>query len=67
MFTAQLVCQGTFRQVDIVRAFCVLKNSVIRSADAYRAGGAAAFYAPRAGRGASILMPKVTEVGKAES
>ena len=47
MFTAQLICQGTCRQVDVVRAFGVSKNSVIRSVDAYRAGGVAAFYAPR--------------------
>ena len=31
MFTAQLICQGACRQVDIVRAFGVSKNSVIRS------------------------------------
>jgi hypothetical protein len=59
MFTAQLVCHGTCRQVDIVRAFGVSKNCVIRSVDAYRAGGVAAFYAPRAARGASILTPEV--------
>jgi hypothetical protein len=60
MFTAQLVCQGACRQVDVVRAFGVSKNSVIRSVDAYRAGGVAAFYARRAGRGASVLTPEVT-------
>jgi Transposase protein len=60
MFTAQLICQGACRQVDIVRAFGVSKNSVIRSVDAYRTGGVGAFYAPRAGRGASVLTPEVT-------
>ena len=60
MFTAQLICQGTCRQVDIVRVFGVSKISVIRSVAAYRAGGVAAFYAPRAGRGASVLTPEVT-------
>ena len=39
MFTAQLICQGTCRQVEIVRAFGVSKNSVIRSVNTYRAGG----------------------------
>ena len=39
MFTAQLICQGVCRQVDIVRAFGVSKNSVIRSVNTYRAGG----------------------------
>ena len=33
MFTAQLICQGACRQVDIVRAFGVSKNSVIRSVE----------------------------------
>jgi hypothetical protein len=60
MFTAQLICEGACRQADVVRAFGVSKNSVIRSVDAYRTGGVAAFYAPRAGRGASILTPEVT-------
>ena len=60
MFTAQLICQGVCRQVDIVRAFGVSKNSVIRSVNTYRAGGVKAFYAPRATRGASVVTPEVT-------
>jgi transposase len=60
MFTAQLICQGACRQVDIVRVFGVSKNSVIRSVQTYRAGGVNAFYAPRATRGASVLTPGVT-------
>jgi transposase len=60
MFTAQLICQGVCRQVDIVRAFGVSKNSVIRSVDKYRAGGVEAFYAPRATRSASVMTPEVT-------
>jgi hypothetical protein len=60
MFTAQLICQGVCRQVDIVRAFGVSKNSVIRSVDKYRAGGVEAFFAPRAARSASVLTPEVT-------
>jgi hypothetical protein len=59
MFTAQLICQGACRHVDIVRAFGVSKNSVIRSVNKYRAGGVAAFYAPHASRGASVLTPEV--------
>ena len=31
MFTAQLVCQGSCRQIDILRAFGVSANSVRRS------------------------------------
>ena len=60
MFTAQLICQGVCRQVDIVRAFGVSKNSVIRSVDKYRAGGVRAFFAPRTTRGASVMTPEVT-------
>ncbi len=60
MFTAQLICQGACRQVDIVRAFGVPKSSVIRSVNKYRAGGVKAFYAPRATRSASVLTPEVT-------
>jgi hypothetical protein len=60
MFSAQLICQGACRQVDIVRAFAVSKNSVVRSINKYRAGGVNAFYAPRAARGASVMIPEVT-------
>jgi transposase len=60
MFTAQLICQGACRLVDIVRAFGVSKNSVIRSVEKYRAGGVEAFYAPRATRGPSVMTPEVT-------
>jgi hypothetical protein len=60
MFTAQLICQGACRQVDIVRAFGVSKNSVIRSVEKYRAGGVNAFYAPHAARGASVMTLEVT-------
>jgi hypothetical protein len=60
MFTAQLICQGACRHVDIVRAFGVSKSSVIRSVKKYRAGGVQAFYAPRATRGASVMTPEVT-------
>jgi hypothetical protein len=60
MFTAQLICQGACRQVDIVRAFGVAKNSVIRSVATYQAGGVQAFYSPRAARGASVMTPEVT-------
>ncbi len=59
MFTAQLICQGACRQTDIVRAFGVSKNSVIRSVNRYRAGGVGAFYTARAPRGASVITPEV--------
>jgi Transposase protein len=59
MFTAQLICQGACRQVDIVQTFGVSKNCVIRSVNTYRAGGVNAFFAPRATRGASVMTPEV--------
>jgi hypothetical protein len=59
MFTAQLICRGACRQKDIIRAFGVSKNSVIRSVNKYRTGGVAAFYTPRASRGASVLTSEV--------
>ena len=59
MFTAQLVCQGSCRLKDIVRAFGVSKNSVIRGVNKYRASGVAAFYTPRPKRGPSVITPEV--------
>jgi transposase len=59
MFTAQLICQGACRQVEIVRAFGVSKNSIIRSVNKYRAGGVKAFYTPRVPRRASVMTPEV--------
>jgi transposase len=59
MFTAQLICQGACRLVDIIRAFGVSKNCVIRNVAKYRDGGVEAFYAPRVTRGASVMTPEV--------
>ena len=60
MFTAQLICQGACRQLDVVRVFGVSKNSVIRSVAKYRAGSVPAVYSPRAARRAAVLTPEVT-------
>ena len=59
MFTAQLICQGTCRQTDIVRTFGVSDQSVKRSVKKFREQGINAFYRPRRGRGASVLTPEV--------
>jgi transposase len=59
MFTAQLVCQGSCRQVDIVRAFGVSSNSVKRSVKRYREQGVAGFYRPSKVRGPSVLNDQV--------
>ena len=60
MFTAQLVCQGTCREVDILRIFGVSKNSVIRSVKKFRAEGIEGFYGARKRRGATVLTAEVT-------
>jgi transposase len=59
MFTAQLICQGTCRQAEIVRTFGVSANSVKRSVKKFREQGTEAFYQPRRGRGATVLTPEV--------
>jgi transposase len=61
MFTAQLVCQGTCRQKDIMAAFGVTANSVKRSVKKFREQGIQGFYQPRRGRGATVLKPEVLQ------
>ena len=60
MFTAQLVCQGACRQIDVIRAFGVSANSVRRSIEKYRQEGAAGFYAARKTRGPTVMTDEVT-------
>lgn len=55
MITAQMVCQGTCQQVDIVRVFGVSANSVKRSVKKNREGGVSAFYQSRRVRSAPVL------------
>jgi hypothetical protein len=59
MFTAQMVCNGSCKQAEIVRAFGVSKNSVSRSVAKFEEDGQAAFFAPRKGRGSSVITPEV--------
>jgi transposase-like protein len=54
------VCQGTCREVDILRIFGVSKNSVIRSVKKFRAEGIEGFYGARKRRGATVLTAEVT-------
>jgi transposase len=60
MFTAQLCCQGACTQAQIIRAFGVSKNSVLRSVAKYLDQGIDGFYGPRRGRGASVMTAEVT-------
>ena len=59
MFTAQLCCQGACTQAQIIRAFGVSKNSVLRSVAKYLEEGVNGFYGPRRGRGASVMTAAV--------
>ena len=52
MFTSQLYCQGLFGVTDI---------SVKRAVKKYVEGGIEAFYAPRNGRGPTVITPEVLE------
>lgn len=64
MFTALLCCQAACTQAQIIRAFGVSKNSVLRSVAKYREEGIGGFYGPRRGRGPSVMTAEV--IGQAE-
>src|SRR5512136_1069319 len=59
MFTAQLCCQVACTQAQIIRAFGVSKNSVLRSVAKYLEEGVNGFYGPRRGRGPSVMTAEV--------
>jgi transposase len=61
MFTAQLVCNGICKQVDIVKTFGVAPVSVKRAVKQYREQGSESFYQPRRGRGASVMTEQVLQ------
>jgi hypothetical protein len=60
MFSAQLCVQGACTQAEIIRAFGVSKNSVLRSVAKYRAEQIDGFYRPRKGRGPSVMTAEVS-------
>ncbi len=59
MFTAQLVCQGICKQVEIIRAFGVSKSSVVRAVKKFERGGAKAFFPNRKGHSGLVLTDEV--------
>jgi len=61
MFTAQLVCNGICKQVDIVKTFGVAPVSVKRAVKQYREQGSESFYQPRRGRGATVMTDPVIQ------
>lgn len=65
MFTAQLICQGSCLQAEVVRAFGVSAISVKRSVKKFREDGIAGFYQPRRGRGATVVTPEIAQQAQA--
>jgi len=61
MYTAQLVCTGICKQVDIIKTFGVAPASVKRAVKQYREQGSESFYQPRRGRGASVMTAQVIQ------
>ena len=61
MFTAQLVCQGACRQIEVIKAFGVSKSSVARSVAKYRNGGPASFFKPKKKRTGKVITEEVKE------
>lgn len=62
MVTSQLIDSGACSQVDIRRTFGVSKNSIIRSLNKLRSGGAEAFFVQRRGRrGGKVFTSGVLE------
>ena len=59
MFSAQLVCQGSCRQTEIIQTFGVSKNSVKRSVKKYRDEGIESFFRPRRTRSSNVFTPEV--------
>ena len=59
MFTAQLICQGACRQVDIVQPSASLSTASFAASTSI-GRGVKAFYTPRATRGATVMTPAVT-------
>ena len=59
MFSAQLVCQGSCRQAEIIQTFGVSKNSVKRSVKKYRDEGIESFFRPRRTRSSNVFTPEV--------
>lgn len=59
MITASLVALGRCKQVEVVKAFNVSRNSVSRSVLKYRRHGPEAFFKIRKGHGGTVLTDEV--------
>ncbi len=61
MFSAQLVCQGACKQVEIVKACGVSPISVKRCVKQFRQEGIDSFFLPRPTRSATVMTPDVIQ------
>jgi transposase-like protein len=59
MITSQFCCNGSAKQADIVKAFGVTKQSVLRAVKLFREKGSAGFFEVRRTRGPVVLTPQV--------
>lgn len=59
MYTSSLVVQGICRQIEIVNAFSVSRNSVSRSVSKYQKYGPSEFFRTRQGHGGTVLTDEV--------
>ena len=59
MFTSQLYVNGNCKQADIIRAFGVTKNSVIRSVKKYEEEGPAGFFVKKKRNSQPRVLTKV--------
>jgi hypothetical protein len=59
MITAQFCCNGSAKQADIVKAFGVTKQVVLRAVKLFRQKGPAGFFEERRTRGPAVLTPPV--------
>jgi transposase len=58
LITSQWICQGSCRQIDIVKAFGVSEITMKRAVKKFREGGTAAFFEPVNRRGGTVFNEK---------
>jgi transposase-like protein len=61
MIAAQMYVTSGVKQADLARAFGVPQITIKRAVKLYKAEGAKGFFAPRATRGASVLLAPVLQ------
>lgn len=61
MFTAQLCCSGSCTQAEVIRAFGISKNSMVRSVAKYRREGISGFYRQRRSHSGRVITAEVAD------